>query len=231
MQYWINNNGVQAGPVSLDELKNMQITPDTYVWRSGMDDWEKIGDVPELRDMLAGKAPLIEPVPEITPEPEVVAPEPVETLEEPDIEVEFLEDDDDVTVAGDFSDDEDEQYPSYAEIQTPAAAVYSGPEQAPAAGFPGQQYAAAQPVTPPCDEECPPTNLVWGIITTVLCCSLVGLIAIVLSVMVKPAYNRGDLAKAKRLSEWSAWLCIASIILGLISAPIYMAFSSLSMMP
>ena len=66
MQYWINNNGVQAGPVTLEELKNMHISPDTYVWHSGMDDWEKIGDLPELRGLLSGEIQEIPPEPTIT---------------------------------------------------------------------------------------------------------------------------------------------------------------------
>ena len=48
MQYWINQEGVQAGPVTREELEKMNITPNTYVWRSGLADWKKIGDVPEL---------------------------------------------------------------------------------------------------------------------------------------------------------------------------------------
>ena len=56
MQYWINQEGVQAGPVTREELEKMNITPNTYVWRSGLADWKKIGDVPELADLLTANA-------------------------------------------------------------------------------------------------------------------------------------------------------------------------------
>ena len=56
MQYWINQEGVQAGPVTREELEKMNITPNTYVWRSGLADWKKIGDLPELADLFTANA-------------------------------------------------------------------------------------------------------------------------------------------------------------------------------
>lgn len=238
MQYWINNNGVQAGPVTLEELKNMHISPDTYVWHSGMDDWEKIGDLPELRGLLSGEIQEISPEPTITPEPAIaqepafIAPEPEEEQDKPDIEVDFLDEDDDISVAGDFADD-DAGAPEPAVVLNQLLEAEPAQAYAPQAAPPYTEprYAAEPPAAPADDESCPPTNLVWSIIVTVLCCSIVGIAALVMALMVKPAYQRGDMAKARRMSEWSAWLCIASIILGLISGPIYMAFSAFSLLP
>ena len=51
MQYWINHNGVQTGPVELDALKEMGLTSQAYVWCEGMADWVKITQVPELQGM------------------------------------------------------------------------------------------------------------------------------------------------------------------------------------
>ncbi len=39
MQYWINQNGVQTGPVTVEQLARMNVSSEAYVWRSGLDDW------------------------------------------------------------------------------------------------------------------------------------------------------------------------------------------------
>ena len=40
MQIWINKNGQQSGPFSIEEVRAMQIDVDsTYVWYEGLDNW------------------------------------------------------------------------------------------------------------------------------------------------------------------------------------------------
>ena len=73
---------------------------------------------------------------------------------------------------------------------------------------------------PPTTEPCPPTNLVWAIITTVLCCIPSGIVAIFYALKVSNKYREGDIEGAKRASETGAWWCIASIILGIIAMPL-----------
>lgn len=297
MQYWINQNGVQAGPVSLEELKTMHITEEAYVWRSGMSDWQRITTVDELRDLFNERyAPPVsdeaedfvpEPVPEVVPElepvsesepesvPEPVSAEPVdneEITEEPVLPAEDTivpteaepetdgagEDNEPVAEASeesdqsDYSDDsedsEDTEEPAEADAESEAAepecppAPPKLPDQAMAAPAVAPAVALAVPMTvtqgvpmqieQPKQEipPCPPTNLVWAIITTVLCCILPGLIAIFTSIKVKKAYQEGDYEKAQRYSDWTAWLCIAGIILGLIWSPIQSCLSMMSMM-
>ncbi len=65
MQYWINHNGVQSGPVDLDTLKGMGLTSAAYVWHEGLTDWVKITQLPELQGMFEM-------------EPQAVAPEPLQ---------------------------------------------------------------------------------------------------------------------------------------------------------
>ena len=65
MQYWINHNGVQSGPVDLDALKEMGLTSAAYVWHEGLSDWVKIARLPELQS-------LYEMVGEPVPEPQAV---------------------------------------------------------------------------------------------------------------------------------------------------------------
>lgn len=231
MQYWINNNGVQAGPIEAEDLAKMQITRDTYVWRSGMEDWEKIGDVPELAGVLA------EAVGESVPEP-VVEAAPIQgeipTLEDAPVEQDVLcqqpqEEPVYVQEAEPQSEIETESIPE------PASGVEyvmgdrmpRAEEQAPMQNYaqpPMQNYALEDDVDM---SDCPPTNIGWSAVATILCCSVAGVVALILGTMVRPAYRRGDVKKAEKMSEWSAWLCIASIILGLISGPFMFAFSLL----
>ena len=156
MQYWINHNGVQSGPVDLEGLKEMGLTSAAYVWREGLTDWVKITQLPELQGMY-----------------EMV------------------------------------QEPVMPEIVSQGAAA-------------PQQAAPVQPVQPQADtpEPCPPTNLVWAIITTVLCCIPTGIVAIIYALKVSNKYREGDIEGAKRASETGAWWCIATIILGILTTPL-----------
>jgi len=93
----------------------------------------------------------------------------------------------------------------------------------------GQPYQPQQPadaavahpqaVQPEQPEPCPPTNLVWAIISTVLCCIPTGIVAIIYALKVTNKYREGDIEGAKRASEVGAWWCIATIILGIICQP------------
>ncbi|MBQ0114863.1 MAG: CD225/dispanin family protein [Bacteroidales bacterium] len=188
MQYWINQNGTQAGPVTREELEKMAITANAYVWRSGLDDWVEITELPEVADLVGNNQPIVE-------EPEPVA-EP--ETEEP--------------IVTDELQQGEETIPPIPEGEEPAAAepqrAYTRP----------MQQLEGQPMP-----ECPPTNLVWAIIATLLCCTPLGVVAIVYAAMVKSKYNQGDYAGAKRCSETSAWWCIASIVLDLALSPLVMA--------
>lgn len=161
MQYWINHNGVQSGPVDLDAMKQMGLTSAAYVWHEGLADWVKITQLPELQGVY-------------------------EMIEEP-------------TTMG--------------QPYQPQQPVTQQPLQQPA---PQQPQYAEQPQQP---ESCPPTNLVWAIISTVLCCIPTGIVAIFYALKVSNKYREGDIEGAKRASEVGAWWCIATIILGIISQP------------
>ena len=184
MQYWINQEGVQAGPVTREELEKMNITPNTYVWRSGLADWKKIGDLPELADLFTANASHAVP-------PELPGAEATETAETAE------------TAAEDYEPQAEENYANSQMEQNGSVAQ----------GAAWQQFATEN------IPECPPTNLVWAVLSIVLCCVPVGIVALVFSLKVTSSYRNGDYAKAQRMSEWSAWLCIASIVLGLVWSP------------
>lgn len=67
IQYHVSVNGAQAGPFNMHQLQQMaqsgQLTPQTYVWKQGMANWEFAGNVPELATLFAPPAPGATPPP------------------------------------------------------------------------------------------------------------------------------------------------------------------------
>lgn len=67
VQYHISVNGSQVGPFNMQQLAQMaqggQLTPQTYVWKQGMPNWEFAGNVPELASLFAPPAPGSMPPP------------------------------------------------------------------------------------------------------------------------------------------------------------------------
>ena len=173
MQYWINHNGVQSGPVDLEDIKQMGLTSRAYVWHEGLADWAKITQLPELQGLY-----------------EIETGDPIEGKQE------VSATDTDEPVVG-------HPYPQPDKASTQP------------------QYAPQQPYVPQGTpaEPCPPTNLAWAIISTVLCCIPTGIVAIVYALKVTNKYREGDIEGAKHASEVGAWWCIATIILGIIVQP------------
>lgn len=166
MQYWINHDGVQSGPVDAEAIKGMGLTSRAYVWREGLSDWVKITQMPELQGLY-----------EMVNAPTTAQRQPA---------------------SGEATSGEATMGQPYQPQQQP------------------QQYTQQQRPA----EPCPPTNLAWAIISTVLCCLPAGIVAIIYALKVTNKYNEGDIEAAKRASETGAWWCIASIILGIIVQPL-----------
>lgn len=190
MKYWVNINGVQHGPVEREELLGLGLTRDSFVWREGLGDWVMVQNFSELDDLFPAT--------------------PTE-VEEPEI--------DDTTPT-------DEQEPVVPPIPQQPPVVPQQPfvPQTPIA----QQQQPAVPQVPvsqqqqqQCagDQVCPPTNMVWAILTTVLCCQIFGIIAIVYAAQVGAKFRAGDLEGANRYSDRAAIWCIAGIVAGLITVP------------
>ncbi len=192
VKYWINQDGVQEGPLTFEELKAKGLTRDAYVWREGLAEWVPVSSLAELTICLLPAAEVSQPAlssaPEVLPEASEVA----EVAEEP--------------VAA-----------AVPPVLPPDEAV--APAAAPAAApvvLPAQQ----QPVPAQPEQELPPTNLVWAIITTVLCCVPCGVVAILYASKVSSALQSGDLAAARSASEKGAWWCIGGIVAGIVFQPL-----------
>lgn len=61
--YYLDENHRQYGPVSIIALKNLFDTAKlglhSYVWSEGMEKWEQVGDLPELKESLHKPGPLL----------------------------------------------------------------------------------------------------------------------------------------------------------------------------
>lgn len=90
-----------------------------------------------------------------------------------------------------------------------------------------QPLPCAEPAATAAIEPCPPSYIAWSIIVTLLCCTIVGIPAIVFASMTKSAYYRGNIEKAKRYSELAQWFIIAAIVLGVVCWPFQIIFMSL----
>ena len=184
-KYWVNIDGIQSGPISRDELADMDFNPEvTYVWHQELDDWHRIDQLSEFADIVAGKSvqQSVTPPP-IPSEPEmpVVPPVPSEP-EEP--------------------------------IVPPVPPMPSEPE-----AFIVPPVPSVPPVPAPSEVEAP-TNLVWAVIVTVMCCQITGIIAIVYGAMTSTANSAGNYEKARHYSDIAQIWVMVSIALGLVYMPV-----------
>lgn len=74
-------------------------------------------------------------------------------------------------------------------------------------------------------EKCPPTYMVWAVLSTLCCCLPLGVVAIVFSSQVAPKFRIKDYEGARKASERAALWVILSFVLGLITFPLQMLFS------
>lgn len=52
MEYWIIVNEERVGPLTIEELKEYDITEDTPIWYVGLDDWTQACQISELAQLL-----------------------------------------------------------------------------------------------------------------------------------------------------------------------------------
>lgn len=206
MEYWTIIDNSHAGPFTAGQLADMKITPDTLIWHEGLTDWTPARDIASLAPLFAAPSDASE---------ETAAREAseVEVPAETEIEIEVS------------ATPQEPQPQEQAQASGPQPYEPYQPYQP--YGQPGPQP-YNQPMMQAPAEECPPTYLAWSIAVTILCCLIFGVAGIICSTQVKSAWQRGDMRKARRMSEWAQWCIILSIVGGLLWIPLQMAFSSFS---
>lgn len=53
MNYWVIIDGIEQGPFSLIQVREMHLSPATPVWCTGMPDWVTAAELPELAEWLS----------------------------------------------------------------------------------------------------------------------------------------------------------------------------------
>ncbi|ASR01683.1 CD225/dispanin family protein [Gordonia rubripertincta] len=107
------------------------------------------------------------------------------------------------------------------------------PNQQPNYGAPGygqqQPYGAYPGGVVPGPE--PDNNLVWAILTTVLCCLPLGIVAIVKSTSVSKLWAAGDFAGAQKAADdakkWAMWGAIIGVVGSILIVVAYFIFAVL----
>ena len=181
-KYWVNIDGIQSGPISRDELADMDFNPEvTYVWHQELDDWHRIDQLSEFADIVAGKSvqQSVTPPP-IPSEPEMPPVPPV----------------------------------------PPVPEVFIVPSVPPVPSEPEEPIVQPVPPVPAPSEAEAPTNLVWAVIVTVMCCQITGIIAIVYGAMTSTANSAGNYEKARHYSDIAQIWVMVSIALGLVYMPV-----------
>ena len=189
-KYWVNIDGIQSGPISRDELANIDFNPEvTYVWHEELDDWQRIDRLSEFADIVAAK--------------QKAAAEHSGQSENSE--------------SAESSEHSEESEHSESSVTPPP--VPQPPElQHAMPQSPMPQSPMPQPPVAPEAEA--PTNLVWAVIATVMCCQITGVIAIVYGAMTSSANSAGNYEKARRYSDIAQIWVMVSIVLGLIYMPI-----------
>lgn len=192
-KYWVNIDGIQSGPISRDELANIDFNPEvTYVWHEELDDWQRIDRLSDFADIVAAK--------------QKAAAESAEHSE--------LSEQSEHSESSEHSEESEHSESSVTPPPVPQPPVPQPPEL---------QHAMPQspmPQPPVAPEAEAPTNLVWAVIATVMCCQITGVIAIVYGAMTSSANSAGNYEKARRYSDIAQIWVMVSIVLGLIYMPI-----------
>lgn len=61
VEYWAHINNQRIGPLTLQQLRTMPLTPETLVWHTGLPAWVKAKEMAELTDLFAPKPPQVRP--------------------------------------------------------------------------------------------------------------------------------------------------------------------------
>ncbi|MHC3002862.1 CD225/dispanin family protein [Gordonia sp. GN26] len=99
------------------------------------------------------------------------------------------------------------------------------PNYGAAPGYGQQPYGAYAPGPEP------DNNLVWAILSTILCCLPLGIVSIVKSLSVRKLWMAGDFAGAQRAADeakkWAIWGAIAGIVGSILIVVIYFVIAVL----
>lgn len=73
-EWHLQQNNQRTGPMTLSELQSSGLTPQSYVWREGMSNWQLVTTVPEVSPFVSPVGPMQPPAQPMQP---VQPPQPV----------------------------------------------------------------------------------------------------------------------------------------------------------
>jgi hypothetical protein len=77
MDYYVIVNGQQQGPMTREQLREMNISSETLVWYDGLKEWTPAGQAPETADLCSGQQTTPPPFSgRTTPPPPTPTPRP-----------------------------------------------------------------------------------------------------------------------------------------------------------
>lgn len=192
MKIWIYLDGRQQGPFELVELLDMPgVNENTKVWFEGLARWYPAGALEEMRPLFDGSLAG-------------ARAEAADDHNHAETQAEVIADEQGLN-------ETEEKHQEEAVLDDIAAEAQSEARQP--AYAPGRVYASRKPEGP-----CPPSYLGWSIFLMVCCCSPVSLAALVSSICTSSFFIRGDVRKARKASEVTAWLIMIAFALGMIPA-------------
>ena len=208
MEYWIYLNSKKSGPYTVEQLAQMSIPPTTLVWHEGLTSWVSVVEIPELAQKYSATPPQLPVEETLTGGNSVAADVDQEEWAENELATE-------------------EPIVSQSEpvSEEPVKVVPPAFTPEPSCDNPAKRV---QGMPPHPDVKCPPTYLVWAILTTLCCCQPFGIVAIIYAANVKSKYDRGDVEGAKKNSERAALWVILAFVVGMVTMPLQSLLSALS---
>ena len=217
-QYWIIRDGEMHGPFTIEELKTLEITPKTKIWYKDLKEWTAASETPVF--------PLIQPKNDdqtissgcITPQPNTDGGKSENQAEPQEATM---------SAPPAFNRENYESQRQHATIPPFIPPVHPQTEEAFLRGYrkgleEGKMLDKETDIS-----KCPPTNLVWAILSTILCCLPVGIVAIVYASKVSNYFYSNNYLKAKKASDRALYWSLASMIVWMVTQPILSALSLL----
>lgn len=222
MQYWAVVDNNRKGPMSFDELKSLDLKPETLVWREGLQNWVAAKELEELASLFIQPS-VPEPVAENPIGQAATEPTPEAVAETENTETSAMP----ATPPAETQGNDDWRNGFEAGW---AAANKRGDNQPEM-----QQTQLRQPTAfaqEPVNTAFRPNNyiiasIVLIIILSICCCSpfgLLGIIPLVYGTKVKPAFESGDVELANKYSKRALYWLIAAAISGIVFTIIYECF-------
>lgn len=227
------------GPFTFEELKSLEIGPTTKIWYKDLKEWTAISSTPLYTSLFPESVNTSEMQAEngstvpnagqcITPEVQAV-----DGTETGTTQIENPQENDGATTTPPVFIREDYLARQYQENRQSGTynAVYfndGGLSEAYKQGYRKGLQEGMKLDKETDTSKCPPTNLVWAILSTILCCLPIGIVAIVYASKVTGHFYRNEYLKAKKASDRAMYWSLASLITWMVTQPILTALSFLS---